>query len=528
MISNNYFADIINSPVRALMGRVEIYNGSTLTLVCGCHDRLKEFIVERLGEGKFFGYGVCQKINVKLLDPNRELSITTANSIEVEFGKGTEYIYPFPRFFVSEVHRDERTNELSVTAYDALYNAAKYTVADLGITGGYTIAEFATMCAAKLGLPIAALDSSFNTAYVDGANFDGTESIREALNAVAEATQTIYFIDWDWKLTFKRLSNEAAAALVIDKEKYFDLDTGENRRLGAICHTTELGDNVIVSTAASGTTQYVRNNPFYDMRDDIGELLDSAIAAVGGLTIAQFNCNWRGNFLLEIGDKIELVTRDNNKAVSYLLNDSLTFDGTLSQVTEWQYEDNELETESNPNTLGDALKLTYARVDKANKQIELVASDVAANSESISTLELNTDSISASVSNLETTTTEALEGVNGSISELNTRVAATMTSEEVRLEIQTELSNGVSKVETNTGFTFNDDGLTVSKSDSEMNTTITENGMTVYKNNEAVLVANNAGVDAVNLNASTYLIIGTNSRFENYGSNRTGCFWIGG
>ena len=28
-------------------------------------------------------------------------------------------------------------------------------------------------------------------------------------------------------------------------------------------------------------------------------------------------------------------------------------------------------------------------------------------------------------------------------------------------------------------------------------------------------------------NNGRYLIIGTNSRFEDYGSDRTGCFWIG-
>ena len=60
-----------------------------------------------------------------------------------------------------------------------------------------------------------------------------------------------------------------------------------------------------------------------------------------------------------------------------------------------------------------------------------------------------------------------------------------------------------------------------------MKTQITEDGMTVYKNDSAVLTANNVGVNAVNLHATTYLIIGTNSRFEDYGS-RTGCFWIGG
>jgi hypothetical protein len=61
-----------------------------------------------------------------------------------------------------------------------------------------------------------------------------------------------------------------------------------------------------------------------------------------------------------------------------------------------------------------------------------------------------------------------------------------------------------------------------------MATTITEDGMVVYRDETAVLTANNEGVDAVNLHASTYLIVGGKSRFETYGDNRTGCFWIGG
>lgn len=49
--------------------------------------------------------------------------------------------------------------------------------------------------------------------------------------------------------------------------------------------------------------------------------------------------------------------------------------------------------------------------------------------------------------------------------------------------------------------------------------------MSIYKGSEEVLTADNTGVDAKNLHATTYLIIGTNSRFEDYDS-RTGCFWI--
>ena len=51
------------------------------------------------------------------------------------------------------------------------------------------------------------------------------------------------------------------------------------------------------------------------------------------------------------------------------------------------------------------------------------------------------------------------------------------------------------------------------------------------KNDDEVLVADHDGVKAEDLHATTYLIIGKNSRFEDYKSGlqqRTGCFWIGG
>lgn len=92
------------------------------------------------------------------------------------------------------------------------------------------------------------------------------------------------------------------------------------------------------------------------------------------------------------------------------------------------------------------------------------------------------------------------------------------------------MANGSNRVSTTTGYTFDEKGLNISKTDSEMETTITEDGMTVYKNDEKMLVANNQGVDAKNLTATTYLIIGNNSRMETYtenGSTRTAIFWIG-
>ena len=137
------------------------------------------------------------------------------------------------------------------------------------------------------------------------------------------------------------------------------------------------------------------------------------------------------------------------------------------------------------------------------------------------------NSISAEVKQVKDDFNNNIEVVNEDIQTLTQKVNATMTAEDVKLQIQSELNNGVTKVKTTTGFTFDDEGLTVSKSGSEMTTQITEDGMTVFRDNTAILTANNVGVDAVNLHATTYLIVGTHSRFEDYGENRTGCFWIG-
>ena len=521
IVASNNITDMLNSPVRKIQAKVELYNGSTLVDTYSYTDRLIKLSVERVGdESKFFGYTICQKVNIHLIDKARELNITTANSFKVYFGVNDEYISPFPTFYVTQCRRDENTNELSITAYDMLYNASKYTIAEAGLPQSYMILQFVGYVSNKIGLKgIAVRDvgtEPFMTQYPNGANYDGTESLRDALDDVAEVTQTICFINNNNNLVFRGLDKNKAADFIIDKSKYITLDSGDNRRIQTVAHVTELGDNVSASTTQKGTIVYIRDNPFWDLRDDIGTLVDNALAVVGDLSINQFECSWRGNFLLEPGDKIGLITKDNKIAYSFLLDETIEYNGTLSAKTQWEYTNSDNETETNPTSLGDTLKQTYAKVDKANKEISLVVSEVSGYSERISKIEMDTESISATVSRVE----EEMGELSASVG---------MSPEDVRIEISNALADGTDRVTTTTGFTFNEEGLNISKTNSEMNTQITEDGMTVYKNEEEVLVADNTCVKAKNLHATTYLIIGLNSRFEDYDNGaRTGCFWIGG
>lgn len=141
-----------------------------------------------------------------------------------------------------------------------------------------------------------------------------------------------------------------------------------------------------------------------------------------------------------------------------------------------------------------------------------------------SKLTQTTGEISAEVSAMKT----AQSDQGKQIAEMSSKVAASVTADQLSIAVQKEMGKGVSKVVTETGYTFSNEGLTVEKSNSEMKTQITDDGMAVYKNGLEVLRANNQGVDAVDLRAKTYLIVGRNSRFEDMpDGKRTGCFWIG-
>lgn len=506
----------LTSPTRQIQARVELYKGNTLAQSFTHKTAIKSVAVERVGEQRFFGYGICQKLKLNLIDRDRAITITKGDKFKLYFND----INNFPIFIAEEITRDENTNEISVIAYDALYDAKNYTVSEIALTD-YSIFTFAEECGYMLGvltwLEIPEDDTTFGLTYDGTANFDGTETIRDALNAVADATQTIYYMNYNNDLVFKRLDRDGMPVLDIDKVSYFTLSSKGSRTLTTIVSTTELGDNMYSTTGEEGDTHQIKDNPFWELREDLPQLLETAIDAVGGFTLDEFDLKWRGNYLLEIGDKLQIVGKDDRYIVSYLLDDVIEYTGGMAQTTKFELADSD-KAHSNSSTLGSTLKQTFAKVDKVNKQIDIVASDVDTNSEDISTLQLTTSSISASVSNM-----------SNDVGALAKKVEATISSEELEIAVKKEVENGVEKVTTTTGFTFNEEGLTVSKSGSEMTTQITEDGMTVYRESGAVLTADNTGVNAENLTATTYLIIGNNSRFEDYDNGRrTGCFWIGG
>jgi hypothetical protein len=596
MLVNNIHLTELNSPKQTIKARVELLRGSTLERVCTCSDVLSEMSIERTGEGKFFGFGICQKLNVSLIDIDRDIEVTKDHSLEAVFGVGTDFIYPFPRFFVQDIQRDEVSNMLNLTAYDILFQAEKYKVSDLGLLPPYTIRAVTAACANILGVPLVYVNVdpvTFDVNFPEGANFDGTESVRYALNAIAEATQTIYYMNNRWELTFRRLNKNAANVETIGRDEYIELFNQDGRTITNIAHVTELGDNTSTIGDDTGVTQFIRENPFWELRNDIDDLLNQAQVNIAGLSIQQFESTWSGNYLIEIGDRIGFVTENGDIISTFLLDDTITFDGTLMEYSQWHYDDNEGETFTNPVTVGDTIRQTYARVDKANQRIDLMASDVEESVEKVAQLSLTTeeikaevkrveeegdaaigelsiatdeikaevsrvenendqatanlaiqaDNIIASVQTVETQLNASVDDINNNISTLTKSIKAKVTSDQVNLAISQTLDEGLDQVAIkSTDFVFDSSGLTISKTKEPTSTNINPNGLVIYEGaiqkevvddeeiitNNKLLEVNKDGVNAINLHATTYLKVGGRSRFENYESDRTGCFWIGG
>lgn len=546
-------------PSRRITGGVHIFTGDVITSNLLPNETLVNFEIEQsVPNNKFFGFVVSKKLTIELLGLN-DIPKGTRLQPYVNPVDHTESILPY--FYVETVELDEVNNKSIVTAYDILYQASKHIADEIVMEydsyGAYEYGAAAMSVFGGVPFPGSTdADTYKNTVFQedytghgdfwidadDPINLEGNETIREVLEALAEATGTICQVHWKDEIEF--IVNIGYSSLPRDTltpSDYFEFTNNEPVTLTKIAYATELGDNIVFGSE-DGFTQVIWDNPFLTLRTDLVEHLTYILTFLQGKTLVPHNLKYRGNPAFELADWITVVTPKGAEFKVTLFNGTMKYDGGLSATSnlEVPVEEN---INSNPASIGQVFKQTYAKVDRINHEIELLASkieesDTTALQEEIASIKLTTQSITQEVSRVESLVTD-VEGevdrvettTESAITALSTKVSNTLTANDVTILVEEELRNGATSVTTETGYVFDKDGLTISKSGSEMETQITEDGMTVYRNGSAMLTANSIGVDAVNLHATTYLIVGETTRFEDYDDpelgRRTGCFWIG-
>lgn len=131
-------------------------------------------------------------------------------------------------------------------------------------------------------------------------------------------------------------------------------------------------------------------------------------------------------------------------------------------------------------------------------------------------------------------TNDKISAVVAAADETGERVSEiTQTVNGIDVKVSAIQENGVDKVATTARYTFDNNGLNISRENGSIENKITEDGMYVSQvigsNKEDVLVANNDGVNAINLTARKYLHIGKYSIFKDFergtDTKRTACFF---
>ncbi len=129
--------------------------------------------------------------------------------------------------------------------------------------------------------------------------------------------------------------------------------------------------------------------------------------------------------------------------------------------------------------------------------------------------------------------TLTVEGLGAEVSRQSSRAdtlqeeltKVSQSATDLSIEVASIRETGVDRVQTQTGYRFDDRGLHISKSDSEMENRLDHTGMYVERSGETILRANAEGVVATDVSVRNYLIVGSHARFEDY-EGGTGCFYL--
>ncbi len=117
---------------------------------------------------------------------------------------------------------------------------------------------------------------------------------------------------------------------------------------------------------------------------------------------------------------------------------------------------------------------------------------------------------------------------NGKLTESVSQIS--QKADTISATVSTVVTQGVSRVETEFGMTLDGSCLTIARQGSEMTNRLDETGMYVVRSegseDEVVMLQANAdGVVATDVTVRNYLRLGEHARFEDYGANRTACYY---
>lgn len=270
-------------------------------------------------------------------------------------------------------------------------------------------------------------------------------------------------------------------------------------------------------------------NPFSITEDEVREIYNK----LNGLTFQSLDVKMWGDPAIDTGDIISVYGYRTFVQKSWQYNNgffgsykaNLKDSGTISNVEKISADVQ--------------LRKVKSTLNEITGEIDIITADIRGNESNIAEIRADLTNINMKVEDtsqnlennyLDKNQIDAISSTNNeNIELLRQAVEESISSTQVQINVINEkVENGSTKIRTNTGFTFDDDGMKIAKEGEEMSSLVDNTGLYVKRDEDNVLVANNDGVETENLKVRTYFTIGTNSRLEDYKEVRTAIFYIGG
>ena len=457
----------------------------------------------------------CLDIEVK-----GTISDSIAEVAEVQFGvkapADTAYSYKeYGTYIIKEKKLDEEQGTVLLECYDRMIQAMvpydlimEYPEEITEETPGKTVKDLLDAICTRLGWTKKYTTFVNSDKVIDEEKYDDSYTFRDVLDEIAQvAAGMIAFVGDKLDIIYPTSSGET-----IDSSNLKTLKMGEvyGPVNSLVLARSPQEDNIYrqneTSISSYGITEIrIENNQIMDSHRE--DFIDDIFNKLLGLQFELYELESFGIGYLNLGDFFTIQTPDGENHTALMLCDDLKITQGLSETSHLEAPE---VTETDYSAASETDRVLNQTILKVDKQAQ-----------EITALVTKTGNLDGDISGLKGTVTTLSEIV--------------MDSEKVNIAITekvTEAIGGIDSITTSTGYTFDKNGLHIQKSvngvPEEMENLLDNTGMYVKRDGENILSANNEGVDAINLKSRQFLIIGDNSRFENYGRNRTACFFIGG
>ena len=360
-----------------------------------------------------------------------------------------------------------------------------------------TLGEYLQAICNHIGIELATPTFINSDAIVDEEKYNAEYTFRDVLTEIAQAAGGSIAIKND-KL-YVIYPTESGVTIEPSNLKSIAINEMYGPINSVVLARTPQEDNIYKKdeTAEEICEIRIENNQIMDTHRE--DFIDGLYEALNGLEYCPHEIESYGIGILDIGDIFTIETLDGTTYTGLYISGDIEISQGLVERTRAEAPET-AETEYKAASETDrVINKTILRVDKQEQLIQALVS---------------------STENIKNELT-------GQMEEITKSVEQKVTPEQMQILVS-ETVAGIDSITTTTGYTFDQDGLHIQKDGEEIENKLDHTGMYVNRGDDNVLTANAEGVQAINLTAKQYLTIGKNSRLEDYGENRTACFFIGG